>query len=327
MSSRATAPDDASEGTVRGRRRRGSTVVFAVAAAAVVLIAGGREYGHTLLWGYDEDAVAPITTTAAPKGEKPSLRLAVVGDVGTGDGYEWATAGRVAEAASAGPFDGLILLGDNAYPDGDPERLADTVFDPFGPVIDAGAALLAVLGNHDVAGPGNAEGQVDALGLPGRWYATDLGGTLFVGLDSTQVGNARQLAWLESTLAGSDAATVIVGMHHPAYSAGRHGSTDAVQDLWVPLFRRYGVDLVLAGHDHDYQRSRPIDGVTYIVTGAAAKIRPTGSDEFTAYSASVRHFLEISVWDGRLSVTAHNADGPFDHVEIATEGHPAAVGG
>ena len=150
MSSRATAPDDASEGTVRGRRRRGSTVVFAVAATAVLLIAGGREYGHTLLWGYDEDQVVPITTTAAPRGERPSLRLAVVGDVGTGDGYEWATAGLVAEAASAGPFDGLILLGDNAYPDGDPERLADTVFDPFGPVIDAGAALLAVLGNHDV---------------------------------------------------------------------------------------------------------------------------------------------------------------------------------
>jgi hypothetical protein len=69
------------------------------------------------------------------------------------------------------------------------------------------------------------------------------------------------------------------------------------------------VQLVLSGHDHDYQRSVPIDGVTYVVSGGGAGTRRTGSDDFTAVSWSWHHFLDICVFDDRLELRAINQDG------------------
>jgi hypothetical protein len=247
------------------------------------------------------------------------VRLAVLGDVGDGDLNEWSTAELVTQAASAQPFDGLVLLGDNAYPHGDPARLDATVFEPFVTILEGTTALLPVLGNHDVE-RGHAAGQVEALGMPGRWYATEMGPMLLIALDSNLVRDPEQLRWLEATLAGNDTPWVIVAMHHPAYSAGYHGSTAEVQEAWVPIFENYGVDLVLAAHDHDYQRMRPINGVTYIVSGGGgAEIRPTGRSDHTAHSASVRHFLDVAIWDDRLEITAIGEDGAFDQIAITSE--------
>ena len=204
-----------------------------------------------------------------------SARLAVLGDVGTGDANEQSIADLVAATVGEDPYDALVLLGDNVYPAGDPARLDDTVFNPFSAVLDDGTVLLPVLGNHDVL-LGHANGQVEALGMPGRWYSTVVGPATFIGLDSNLVQSQAQTDWLESTLDGADTPWVIVAMHHPAYSVGVHGSTEQVQKRWVPLFEKYGVDLVLAGHDHDYQRTMPINGVTYVVSGGGSRARPTG---------------------------------------------------
>lgn len=122
-----------------------------------------------------------------------------------------------------------------------------------------------VLGNHDVS-DGNGDAHAAAIGMPNRWYATEIGDLLVVSLDSAQPDDPDQLAWLESTLRGTDAAWIIATMHHPPYSGGYHGSSIDVRNAFSPLFERFGVQLVLAGHDHDYQRSKPLDGVTYAVT-------------------------------------------------------------
>src|SRR5688572_28977977 len=79
------------------------------------------------------------------------------------------TAAAMVTAGEGDPYDVLLLLGDNVYPSGDPTRLPETVFGPFQSVLDDGAKLLAILGNHDVM-DGHADAQVAALGLPGRWY-------------------------------------------------------------------------------------------------------------------------------------------------------------
>ena len=249
------------------------------------------------------------------EGEQPVVRLAVVGDVGTGEADEIAIAELVARLGRTDPFDGLVLLGDNVYPNGDPARLDATVFDPFAEVLDAGARLLPVLGNHDVQ-DGNGPGQVEGLGMPGRWYATEIGPVLFVGLDSTLVDDAGQLEWLNATLEGSSAEFILVAMHHPAFSAGYHGSESSVQESWVPILEQHHVDLVLAGHDHDYQRSVPIGGVTYVVSGGGAKLRPTGRSDFTAYSASVLHFVDVGIWNDRIELRAISQDGMFDEFTI-----------
>jgi 3',5'-cyclic AMP phosphodiesterase CpdA len=236
-----------------------------------------------------------------------TLHLAVAGDVGeSGDRLD-ATAAAIARIGAQDPYDALLLLGDNAYPAGDPEALQRTVFEPFAAVLDQGTPLLAILGNHDVA-DGHADGQVSALGMPGRWWARELGDVLLVGLDSNLADDPDQLAFLERVLAGTRARWRIVALHHPPYSAGYQGSSERVREVFAPIFERYGVQLVLSGHDHDYQRSEPIGGVTYVVSGGAARTRRTGEDDFTAVSFSWHHFVDISVYDDQLVLRAVNQD-------------------
>ena len=250
------------------------------------------------------------TETAAwrpfPPDDPLEPHLAVVGDVGDSGSRLSATADAVDELDAIEPVDGLVLAGDNVYREGDPAGLPDTVFEPFAGVLDH-AELYAVLGNHDVM-DGHADAQVAALGMPGRWWARHLGDVLLVGLDSNRVDDPDQRAWLERTLAAATEQWRIVVVHHPPYSAGYQGSSEDVRAAFVPLFERYGVQLVISGHDHDYQRSVPIDGVTYVVTGGAAGTRRTGEDDFTAVSFSWHHFVELGVFPDRIVVRAVNQD-------------------
>jgi hypothetical protein len=95
------------------------------------------------------------------------------------------------------------------------------------------------------------------LDMPGRWYAVRRGDMLGIALDSTDPGNPEQLAWLEETLANTDAKWKLAALHHPPYSSGFHGSNAATREAFVPLFERYGVQIVFSGHEHDYQRTDP----------------------------------------------------------------------
>jgi hypothetical protein len=263
---------------------------------------------HTVAW-------QPVT-----KHEGALVHLAVAGDVG-GRGRRIRETGRaVARVDDAHPLDGLVLLGDNVYPSGDPARLGGTVFGPFAGVLDH-VPLFAVLGNHDVK-RGHAAGQMAALGMPGRWWAQDFGGDLLVvGLDSALVGDRAQRDWLAATLAGATQPWRIVAVHHSPYSAGYQGSHLAARRAFVPLFEQYGVQLVLSGHDHDYQRSVPVGGVTYVVSGGAAGTRRTGHDGFTAVSFSWHHFVELAVFRDRLVIRAVNPGlRVADEAAIAREG-------
>lgn len=242
----------------------------------------------------------PVEYAAA---DPPALRLAVAGDVGTGEAAELATAKAVTAAAARRPFDGWSCSATTSTRTETRPGWAPTVFEPFGPVLSQGTRLLPVLGNHDV------EGQVAPLGMPGRWYAKALGPVLFIGLDSTKTDDPAQRAWLERTLSAATEPWKVVALHHPPYSAGQHGSSQNVRDAFGRLFERYGVQLVLAGHDHDYQRTTPINGVTYVVSGGAAKLRKTGSADDTAVSRSTYHFVDLVVWPDRLLIQAVGQDG------------------
>ena len=81
-----------------------------------------------------------------------------------------------------------------------------------------------------------------------------------------------------------------------------------MREVFAPVFAEHHVQLVLSGHEHDYQRSEPIDGVTYVVSGAAAGTRRTGEASFTAVSFSWHHFVDVAVFDDRLVLRAVNQD-------------------
>jgi hypothetical protein len=315
------------EGGIAGIDRPRKWRLVASVAVLLLVFAGGlrlARWPSVLPALPGAGGVSAVQVEIRQQHEQPLARLAIVGDVGTGKEAEWATARLIAESAQTDPFDGLVLLGDNVYPNGDPHRLDATVFDPFAEVLDTGAALLPVLGNHDVR-DGHAEGQVAGLGMPGRWYSSEIGPALFIGLDSNLVDDPEQRRWLEASLAQSSSEFIVVAMHHPAYSAGFHGSDKSVQESWVPLFEEYDVSLVLAGHDHDYQRSVPLAGVTYVVSGAGAKLRPAGRDDFTAFSASVHHFVDLGLWTDRIELRAISQRGQFDHITIGPAGEGSST--
>ena len=73
--------------------------------------------------------------------------------------------------------------------------------------------------------------------------------------------------------------------------------------LWQALYTA-GADVILNGHDHDYERTLPQHGITYVVAGAGAKLTPVGDSAFTAVSESRLHFLTVDATSSRLAVEA-----------------------
>jgi 3',5'-cyclic AMP phosphodiesterase CpdA len=279
-------------------------VVIAVVALGLFLSYRRQVISYLTHWKGSPTHTAPYVPFDPP----PDTHLAVAGDTGDSGHRLDATADAIADlAARTTKYDALILLGDTVYPDGDPARLAATVFEPFAATLGQGTQLLAILGNHDVKG-NHGDAQMEALGMPGRWWARQIGDVFIVGLDSNQIENPTQLQFLDDSLAATDAPWRIVLLHHPPYSAGYQGSNTKARKAITPIVERHGVQLVLSGHDHDYQRSEPINGVTYVVSGAGSGTRRTGEASFTAESFSWHHFLDVAVFKDRMVVRAVNQD-------------------
>lgn len=281
-----------------------------VALLVITFVLLDRSFNIDLL--SDGDKPSAVMGEPVPAiSETPNSRIAAAGDTGTGDAAQQATVERmVLEGGEGHPYDALLLLGDLIYDDGEVELTDDRVIEPFSPITDAGAELLPVLGNHDIKS-GDEEEIFTALGRPNSWYVEEVGPVRVVVLNSMKVEEDEQTEWLRRTLAApqSPGTWTVVAMHHPAYSAGQHGSNDHVQDVWSPIFAEFDVPLVLAGHDHDYQRSFPQDGVTYVVSGGGAKLRPTGQEDFTAVSSSTLHFLDLLFYDDKIVARAIDQSG------------------
>jgi hypothetical protein len=144
--------------------------------------------------------------------------------------------------------------------------------------------------------------------MPGPYYTRTLGDTQLFLLDSNSVSD-RQTAWLEQELADSTATWKIAVLHHPPYTCGGHSGNGTVVRQWVPLFESYGVQLVVSGHDHNYQRFAARDGVTYVVHGGGGaglyRLRGCLSSYPRRVRARKEHgFLYVTVGSERLNVSA-----------------------
>jgi hypothetical protein len=247
------------------------------------------------------------------------VRLAVAGDVGTGDSNEFETGAAMADYEGEHEFDALPLLGDNVYPSGDEARLVDSVFRPFREVLERGTHLVAVLGNHDVR-DGNAEPQMKALGMPGRWYAWRDGSVLVIArLHTPERSEPASVARVRVVDDRRDVEDRIAAppsvLRRPAWFVDQRARRLRA------VVRRVRRAARAVGSDHDYQRSEPMAGTTYVVSGAAAKTRPTGQESFTAASWSMRHFLDVSIWADRLELRAIGQDTlVYDSVELTADG-------
>lgn len=196
------------------------------------------------------------------------FRIAVIGDFGTGDDVEYQVARSVRSWVKASAADALLTTGDNIYPSGHPDSFERGWTDPYGWTSSGSIQVIGVLGNHDIATDGG-EPVMSLLGMPARWYVARVGEADIFVLDANDPINEEQQAWLERELRSSKAKWQIAVFHQPVFSCAEHDGDPAVRDSWTPLFESYGVDLVLNGHDHTYQRFDGPGGTPYVVTGGA----------------------------------------------------------
>jgi len=191
--------------------------------------------------------------------------------------------------------------------------------------------IVPCLGNHEE----NATNYYEQFGLPAKeqWYSLNWGNYVHITvLNSEADPRGDQLAWLENDLASHENYTwKFVLFHRPLFSSSSHDSWTEGQEYWCPLFDKYRVDIVFAGHDHNYERSKPInytasktssqdsysEGTMYIVSGGwGAPLYPSGSNWWTAYSLSVYHFVLVDIFaNGTLNLQAKDISGlTFDEV-------------
>jgi hypothetical protein len=199
--------------------------------------------------------------------------IVAVGDFGVG-GERQRLTGAAVQRFAAGPrqVDALVTLGDNDYTER-PAAFTANWLGSFGWAAADGLLVAGTLGNHDVRVRGGRY-EFPLLGMPGRYYRRRVGDIGLFLVDSNRLGRV-QLHWLETVLASSDARWKVVAMHHPAFSCGGYLGDPRVRSLLVPVFERTGVDLVLAAHDHNYQRFAERNGVTYVVHGGGgARLYP-----------------------------------------------------
>jgi hypothetical protein len=248
------------------------------------------------------------------------LTFAAVGDTGSGGRKAFAVAERMALGYVDRPYGLVTHLGDICYYGRIEERFDDVFVRPYRPLIDAGVAFEVAIGNHDgdVHWSDERLEAIDAelrlLGTPARYFTTTHGPADFFYLDSSKPGlfgpgSSDQLAWLDEALARSTSQWKIVCLHHPVYSSGKHGPTPGAHLLLEPILVRHAVDLVLTGHDHHYERTLPIDGITYVVSGGGCKTTPVVPRRFAAQARSTLQSLHVDIVGDRLRAVAVRPNG------------------
>ena len=190
--------------------------------------------------------------------------ILALGDFGVGGETQRSTGEAIRRFEATHPAQLLVTLGDNDYTRS-PTAFRRNWTTSFGWLTAAEVTPAGSLGNHDVEVQGGRY-EFELLGMPRAFYRRSLPHVDVFVLNSNRVTNA-QTRWLRSRLAASTATWKVAAFHHPPFTCGGHAGNAAVRRAWLPLFQRFGVDLVLSGHDHNFQRFAARRGVRYVVHG------------------------------------------------------------
>lgn len=218
-------------------------------------------------------AGAPVRLTLPLK--DGSVRFAVIGDTGTGTPRQYELGGVMLNYHAAFPFEFVLMMGDNLYNGESAADYKKKFEDVYKPLLDGGVKFYATLGNHDESNQRfyanfNMNGE--------EYYNFTKGPVSFYSLNSNYM-DKRQLKWLEEKLAADASRWKVAFFHHPPYSSGKkHGSSTSLREVVEPVFLKYGVNVVFAGHEHFYERIKPQKGVYYFISGAGGKLRDGNID-------------------------------------------------
>ena len=249
----------------------GTTYFYAIGDGKGIL--AGADQGHRFI-------TPPTFGTSQP------TRVWAIGDSGTADARAAAVRDAYLNLAGTRHTDVWLMLGDNAYGSGTDDEYQAAVFDMY-PSLLRRIFLWPTLGNHDAVSassktqsgvyydifslPRNAEAGGLASGTE-AYYSFDHGEVHFVCLDSHDSDRSKSgamMTWLKADLAVTGARWVIAYWHHPPYTKGSHDSDNKfdsggrlmdMREVALPILEAGGVDLVLSGHSHSYERSFLLDG-------------------------------------------------------------------
>jgi hypothetical protein len=218
--------------------------------------------------------VGALVTATVLAGAAVGARAPVATLLAAGDIASCASGGDEATAMIVDRQRGTVaVLGDIAYERGTAEELAQCYAPTWGRFR---GRTRAALGNHEYASPDAAPARA-FFGLPqAGWYSYRLGAWHVVVLNSncSRIGGcgrgSPQWRWLQADLAAHPARCTLAYWHHPRWSSGLHGSDATMGELWS-LLAGARAEVVLAGHDHHYERFAPIDGIRSFVVGTGGR--------------------------------------------------------
>lgn len=248
-----------------------TTYYYSVGSNSTILSQGPNHYFKTL----------PAT------GSEEVYEFLVLGDAGTGYQEQLDAKNAVIAYRGSNHFDGVLLLGDNAYQSGFDDEYQDNFFDNKYNEIFENTVIWPAPGNHDYnnhipfsPSPAyfdifNCPTNGECGGVPSgteKYYSFNHGNIHFISLDSYDVPRSvdgAMATWINQDLAANNLPWVVVYFHHPPYTKGSHDSDNTffldgelvdMRENIMPILENYGVDLILSGHSHSYERSYLIDG-------------------------------------------------------------------
>ena len=285
------------------------------------------------------DATFHFRTSPAAGTTRPT-RVWVLGDSGTADANARAVRDGYAAFTGARETDLWLMLGDNAYNDGLDHEYQAAVFEMY-PAMLRKTVLWPAYGNHDGYGSDaatNTGPYYDIFTLPTSgaaggvasgteaYYSFDHANIHFVALESFETDRSPtgpMLSWLQSDLAANSQPWVIVFFHHPPYSKGSHDSDTEIELVQMrrnalPILENFGVDLVLAGHSHSYERSFLVDGhYGDSTTFHSGLMKDEGSGRADASGAYQKPTYGMAPHQGAVYVVAGTSGkvsgGTYDH--------------
>lgn len=272
----------------------------------------GRWFGHRAS-AFNQSPQVPVVNPESAmvpdlQPAKPAdllLRFVATADSGSGDQNQFAVGAAMAQYHQQHPYNLVVMAGDNIYNDGEIWKIREVFEEPYKGVLQKGVKFRACLGNHDIRTEnGNPQVAYAGFNMPARYYTFQENEVQFFALDTN--GNANwdaQLAWLEQELQQSKARWKIVFGHHPIYASGVYGPNPTFIRTFEPIFKKYRVQLYINGHEHHYERTRSINGTTYLVTGhGGASLRDVGKHDWTAYAVSRYGFTALEVYRDRIMI-------------------------
>ena len=252
-------------------------------------------------------------STLPIKGVDRVTRIWAIGDCGNNSSNQLDVRNSYMRYAGSNHTDIMMLLGDNAYENGTDAQYQDEFFPQYQDSLLRNVVLWPSPGNHDYANNGSRQNDHDipyyniftlptngeSGGVPSgteAYYSFDYANIHFLSLDSYGKDSNRyllydtlgpQVQWIKRDLAANTQKWTIAYWHHPPYTSGSHSSENepdlkAIRERFIRILERYGVDLILNGHSHVYERSYFLNGyyTNYSTFNLASHAKSTSTGKY-----------------------------------------------